>query len=122
MNNTRRKELYSAIDELESLLNLVQARAVEFADNEDLCVSVSGDISSVADQIDTLYDEEQDAYDNLPEGLQLSERGETMCDNIDALDNCRSEIEDAASDIEDGNVMEAIGLLESAISYANSVE
>lgn len=122
MNNTRRKELYSAIDELESLLTLVQTRAVEFADNEDLCISVSGDTSSVADRIGALYDEEQDAYDNMPEGLQSSERGETMYDNVDVLDNCRSEIEDAASDIEDGNVMEAIELLESAISYANSVE
>lgn len=37
--------------------------------------------------IETIRDEEQEAYDNMPEGLQESERGEAMYDAIDALES-----------------------------------
>ena len=50
MNNTRRKLIQGIIDKLEDL-------------RED---------------IEALKDEEQEAFDNLPEGIQASERGEAM--------------------------------------------
>ena len=45
--------------------------------------------------IENVRDDEQDAYDNMPESLQYSERGERMSENVDALDNA------ADYDIED---------------------
>jgi len=48
MNNERRKEIDRIISELQGLLS----------------------------NIDDVLSEEQDAYDNMPEGLQQSERGE----------------------------------------------
>lgn len=50
MNNTRRKQIQGIIDKLEELKS----------------------------DIEILKDEEQEAFDNLPEGIQASERGEAM--------------------------------------------
>ena len=50
MNKVRRKEL---------------ARVVDLLDR-------------ARDLLDTIRDEEQEAFDNLPESIQYSERGETM--------------------------------------------
>lgn len=58
MNAARRKELSKAIDLIE------QAKEI---------------ISAVAE-------EEREAYDNLPEGLQESEMGEKMNENADDLE------------------------------------
>ena len=37
-------------------------------------------------QIEEVKDEEQERYDNLPEGLQNAERGEQMQENADNLE------------------------------------
>lgn len=44
--------------------------------------------------IETVQEEEQDAYDNLPEGIQCSERGETMENNVSEMEGIASELED----------------------------
>ena len=46
------------------------------------------------EELEQIRDEEQEAYDNLPEGIQDSERGETMYENIDNLDTMASDLED----------------------------
>jgi exonuclease VII small subunit len=76
MNNTRRKLLQSIINKL-------------------------NDCSS---ELESVKDEEQDAFDNFPEGLQVSERGEAMENAISEMENAISSIEDAISSIE--NAME----------------
>lgn len=45
------------------------------------------------DQLSEIRDEEQEAYDNLPESLQESERGENMQDCIDSLESFMSDLE-----------------------------
>lgn len=45
------------------------------------------------DQLSEIRDEEQEAFDNLPEALQDSERGENMQDCIDALESFMSDLE-----------------------------
>lgn len=47
---------------------------------------VIGRLTELMDEIDAVREDEQEAYDNMPEGLQYSERGEQMSDNIDTLD------------------------------------
>lgn len=44
-------------------------------------------------ELDEIASEEREAYDNLPEGLQYSEKGEHM-------DSVASELEDIVSEIE----------------------
>ena len=44
--------------------------------------------------------EEQEAFDNMPEQLQESERGEKMEDTINELEDISDLLEDAVSSIE----------------------
>lgn len=74
MNNTRRKAIQSIMNKLEELM----------------------------EEIEAIKDEEQEAYDNLPESIQNSERGE-------AMDSAVYNLEDAAE-----NVQLVIDALESA--------
>ncbi|MBR4499795.1 MAG: hypothetical protein IKP11_04575 [Paludibacteraceae bacterium] len=72
MNAARRKEIERAID------LLYQAKEI----------------------IENVRDDEQDAYDNMPESLQYSERGERMSENVDALDNAADyDIEDIITNL-----------------------
>ena len=47
--------------------------------------------------------DEQDAFDNLPEGLQQTMRGEKMEENVDILEESISEIENALEELIDIN-------------------
>ena len=52
----------------------------------------------------SLYGNLVNWYENMPEGLQASERGEQMEDNISALDNSSEMLEEAKALIEDAIV------------------
>lgn len=45
------------------------------------------------EELEALRDEEQEAYDNLPEGIQYSERGEAMEENINDMDTSVDELD-----------------------------
>ena len=51
--------------------------------------------------IDTAQEEEQESYDNLPESIQESERGNAMYDNIDTLQTASDNISDALDTLEE---------------------
>ena len=53
--------------------------------------------------VEFVLDEENDAFDSMPENLQDSMRGSEMQDNIDALDEILSDIEDVIDSI--GNLV-----------------
>lgn len=122
MNNKRRKALYSAINEIERVIGEIESQSSEIINNEESRASFSETINGIAEDIYDVLDDEQFAYDNLPENFQYSDRGETMYDNIDALESCQSDIEDAAFEIEKGNLDKAVQLLKSAISYSEDVQ
>lgn len=65
MNNTRRKAIQNIMDKLEELM----------------------------EEIEAIKDEEQDAYDNLPESLQNSERGEAMESAVYNLDDAAENVQ-----------------------------
>lgn len=44
--------------------------------------------------LDSVAEEEREAYDNLPESLQYSERGERMEECADAIENVSRELTD----------------------------
>jgi len=46
-------------------------------------------------RLEMVKDEEQDAFDNLPESLQYSERGEQMEEYVDEMDEAYDSIQEA---------------------------
>ena len=56
--------------------------------------NVSAMIERAKEELEQIRDEEQEAYDNIPESLQDSDRGNTMYENIDNLDTMASDLED----------------------------
>jgi hypothetical protein len=48
--------------------------------------TVFAELSDISAELETLRDEEQDAFDNLPESLQAGDKGQAMSDAIDAMD------------------------------------
>lgn len=73
MNAKRRNLIEFVIDELIERFEEIKAEAI--------------------DQLSEIRDGEQEAYDNLPEALQDSERGENMQNCIDALEYFMSDLE-----------------------------
>lgn len=51
--------------------------------------------------VESVRDDEQDCFSNLPESLQESENGRVMEDAIDALDDAISSINEASGFIDD---------------------
>lgn len=76
MNRIRRKELQDILDQMAQL----------------------------RDRLESVMDEEQEAYDNLPESIQDGEQGERMSNAIDCMDTALSsmeEIEEALTDAQE---------------------
>ena len=78
---------------IEKLIDRVQTAAFE--------------IREAYNELETLQQEEQEAFDNLPEGLQQAERGQQMEaiasaleDALSSLDSAINDVESAASDVE----------------------
>ena len=76
MNKARRKRIASVIHTLENIIDY------------DL-------IESVKDELEDILYEEEDAYDNMPENLQYSMRGEESSDAIDSLQEAVDALEEA---------------------------
>lgn len=57
-------------------------------------------IQNAHDVLEEVRDEEQDAFDNLPEGLQDSERGDLMQEAVDTLDEAIDTLDDVLSSLE----------------------
>lgn len=57
-------------------------------------------ITELKDEVDELLQEEQDCYDNMPENLQCSERGENSEEAISNLDDACSCLDDCISNLE----------------------
>lgn len=64
-------------------------------------LDVSALLSEASGRLNEIREEEQEAFDNMPEGLQCSSRGETMQEAIDTMDEWNSDIEDIKSRIEE---------------------
>lgn len=80
MNKARRKELEKAV----SLLNGAQEN-----------------VEKAKEIVETVRDEEQEAYDNLPESIQYGEKGDIMEENINQLDDAFGEIDTIYDSIEE---------------------
>lgn len=70
----------------------------------DRLAKLSDQISDIMEKLEELRDEELEAFENLPESLNSSERGETMQTAIDAMDDALSSLENA-----DSRILDAMG-------------
>lgn len=60
--------------------------------------NINDRLSSIRDEIETVMDEEQEAYDNLPDGLRESDKGDQMADNVSELQGVIDTIENDVID------------------------
>ena len=79
MNNKRRKKIKTMIETLETIQTLANYNFIK----------------SIKDEIEDILYEEQDAYDNIPENLQYSMRGEESSDAIDSLQEAVDALDEA---------------------------
>ncbi len=78
MNRIRRKSLRTILGQMDELSTVLE---------------------TVKEALQDVLNEEQEAYDNLPEGLQESDRGQQMQEYIDALEGVADSLGEL--DIED---------------------
>lgn len=58
-------------------------------------------LEGAKETLESIRDEEQECYDNLPEGIMYSERGEAMSENCDDLDSATTDLEDIIDRLQD---------------------
>lgn len=57
--------------------------------------AIMSGLEELIERIECVQSEEEEAYDNMPEGLQESERGEQMQEYISNLEDAASSVQDA---------------------------
>lgn len=62
---------------------------------------IQDDLRIISERIEDLRDEESAAYENMPESLQESEKGETAMRAVDILEQAIGEVDDSISTLED---------------------
>ena len=62
---------------------------------------IQSKLAELRDMIDTVLEAEQEAFDNLPESLQESERGEAMQAAIDAMESAMDSCDEAEESLEE---------------------
>lgn len=63
--------------------------------------AITDKLLELKEELESLRDEEQECYDNLPESLQYSERGEAMEENVSDLDEACDELDTVISNLAD---------------------
>ncbi len=80
MNNARRKAIAEAVALLEGI-----------------------DLEAIKEALDTLKSDEREAFDNMPEGLQQSDRGQASEAAADALDEAHDAVERAIDELNEAH-------------------
>jgi len=92
MNKARRKAISKILSEIEGL-------------------DINDKFEDLRSELETIKDEEEEAYNNLPESMQNGDKGEAMQAAIDSLDNAIQ----ALSDIDEA-LTTLTGSLDEAVS------
>lgn len=103
MNKERRESIRALYVRLEAVKKAVE----ELPDAE---------VTSIADDAECIRDEEQDAHDNMPEGLQQGPRGQSMTEAIDYLSEVADKLNSVADSLEaiKTDIGEALSALDNA--------
>lgn len=98
MNNERRKQLAALLDDLQQT-GLRDAMAK---------------LEDVKNELESLRDEEQEAFDNLPPSLQDGDRGQAMNDAIEKMDGALSTLDDLITGFDFDLIEEAFANIDEA--------
>lgn len=88
MNKQQRKQLAIIESSISHLAELEPNEAVNWAEAIEK-------LEDALSNVQEIRDEEQDKFDNLPEGLQASGKGDDIQSAIDALDSAVTDLEAA---------------------------
>jgi hypothetical protein len=61
---------------------------------------IRNELNDLAERIGNIRDEEQDAYDNMPEGIQAGDKGEVAQAAIDAMETVINDLENSIGELE----------------------
>lgn len=100
MNKQRRKAIENAITEIENVRSTISEDSREEL-TKDILDSLPGKIADVRSAIETAMDEEQEYYDNMPEGLQMGDKGDKAQEAIDSLDEACGTLEEVETYLEE---------------------
>jgi flagellar biosynthesis chaperone FliJ len=64
---------------------------------------ISNALDDLKCQLETLLEEEQEYYDNMPEGFQNADKGEAAQSAISALEYAVSNLEDTVGNLEEAS-------------------
>lgn len=70
-------------------------------DRRNRLEKIQGLIDDAMAQLEQIREEEQEAFDNMPESFQDGERGETMQEHISNMEDAESSLDDVKSTIDE---------------------
>ena len=117
MNNERRQRINRVSTDLSKYQGELQALFVKISeaitDYNDKLEEIRDNITG---EVEGIRDDEQEAFDGMPEGLQASERGEKATEAINNLESAISELEslEALEELQEKELDECLGYLEEA--------
>lgn len=103
MNQARRKAIRTIQDNLGKIKGDIEALlSVEVDQRRQALTNFigGGTLSTLAEEVDGIKDEEQEYFDNMPEGLQGSERGETAEAAVNNLEVASDSLTTASEDFD----------------------
>lgn len=100
MNKDRRKRITAITEQLEALKELFATQVAQ--------------LDGLNSEIELLQQEEQDAFDSLPEGLQQAARGQTMEQATESLGEAFEALGELISNVTD-KLEEAVSALTQAV-------
>lgn len=60
-------------------------------------------LASLREQLEEVLEEEAKAYENMPESIRTSYRGNSMADGMETLSSCINDLEDIEDQLQDIN-------------------
>ena len=84
------------LNQIKGWNNMNKQRRTEIA-------NIVTELELLKERLDKVLSVEQDVFDNMPENLQYSMRGEESQEAIDNMDGAMSDLENAISQLEDIN-------------------
>lgn len=120
MNKQRRKDISDKLKIVSEIKDALQKAIDAF---NEMTINVS--LDDAHGEVEALRDEEQEAFDNMPEGLQQGERGELSQEAINNLETAAEKISEAKEALEGlentlGEITDALEEAEGAMEEAQA--
>lgn len=64
---------------------------------------IAGQVSDLLSEVESIRDDEQEAFEGMPENLQDSDRGQASAAAVEGLEAAMSSLEDAISSLEESS-------------------